>query len=185
MLLDANDTLLLLIDLQSGLMPKVKDTEKIARVTNKLVTIARELSVPFLVTEHYPEGLKGTTDEIKDHLGEDYRPIVKRVFSCWGEESFRGAVEESGRKTLLMTGIETHICILQTALQCREAGYSVFVARDGVSCRSAFDHQAAFERMMQAGVELVTWEMVAYEWMRRADTPEFKTVLPHIKPGLS
>lgn len=184
MLLEASDSLLLLIDLQAGLMPRIENSERVTAVTNKLVTIARELAVPIVVTEHYPEGLKGTIPEIAEHLAADYAPIVKRVFSCWGADPFRRALEESGRKTLVLTGIETHICVLQTAVQCAAAGYKVFAAVDGVSCRSPFDHEAALGRMTRAGIELVTWEMVAYEWMRRADTPEFKRVLPHIKTGV-
>ncbi|MBN1442985.1 MAG: isochorismatase family protein, partial [Planctomycetes bacterium] len=90
----------------------------------------------------------------------------------------------SGRRTLVITGIETHICVLQTAIECREAGYSVFVLADGVGARSRFDHDAALARMARSGVELVTWEMVVYEWLRRADSPQFKRVLPHVKSGL-
>ena len=140
--------------------------------------------MPILITEHYPEGLKPTIPEIAEHLGEKYKPITKRVFSCYPQKEFRDAVEKTGRKTLIVVGIETHICVLQTALEVLEAGYKVFVASDGVSCRSRFDHDMALDRMKRAGVELTTWEMLAYEWMRRADTPEFKRVLPHIKSGL-
>ena len=184
MLLDAKKSCLIIIDPQASLMPMVKNGPGVVAVTNKLVSVARELEVPVIITEHYPEGLKPTVGEIAEHLGEDYRPIYKTVFSCCGEPKFNEAVSRTGRKMLVLTGIETHICVLQTALQLREAGYEVFVAADGVSCRSDFDHEIALERMRAKGVELVTWEMAAYEWMRRAGTPEFKKVLPHIKSGI-
>ena len=184
MLLDAKNSLLIVVDPQASLMPKVRNGRGVVAVTNKLVSIACELEVPVIITEHYPEGLKPTVAEIAEQMGEDYKPISKTVFSCCGEEKFNDAVKRSGRKMLLLTGIETHICVLQTALQLKEAGYEVFVAADGVSCRSDFDHDLALDRMKRSGVELVTWEMVAYEWMRRADTPEFKKVLPHIKSGI-
>lgn len=184
MLLNAKESLLLVVDPQASLMPKVFDTERVTAVINKLVSIARELHVPIIITEHYPEGLKPSIPEIADHLGEDYKPITKRIFSCYPQKEFREAIESSGRNSLVMVGIETHICVLQTALECLEAGYKVFVSTDGVSCRSKFDHEIALDRMKRAGVELLTWEMAAYEWMRRADTPEFKRVLPHIKSGL-
>ncbi len=184
MLLDANDSLLVLVDLQGSLMDKVIETERVVAVTKKLVSVARELGVPIIVTEHYPEGLQPTVPEVVEHLGADYEPLLKRIFSCWGADNFRRAVEESGRRTLVLVGIETHICVQQTALECVEAGYHVFVLADGVGARSRLDHDVALERMRAAGVQLVTWEMVTYEWMRRADTPEFKRVLPHIKGGL-
>jgi nicotinamidase-related amidase len=184
MLLDAKSSLLLVVDLQGSLMPVIFNGKSVAAVTNKLVSIARELEVPTVVTEHYPEGLKPTIAEVADHLAADYRPIEKRVFSCYGSKEFRRTLEDHGRNTLIIVGIETHICVLQTALQCLEAGYTVVVAVDGVGARSRLDHETALERMRHAGVSLVTWEMVAYEWMRRADTPAFKKVLPHIKTGL-
>ena len=184
MLLDAKDSLLLIVDVQASLMPKVLEGERVVAVTKKLVDVARELDVPVIITEHYPEGLKPTVPAVAKHLGADYRPIVKRVFSCCGEERFIRALEAAGRRTVVLTGIETHICVLQTALELKEAGHRVFVSADGVSCRSRFDHDVAMDRMARNGVELVTWEMAAYEWMRRADTPEFKRVLPHIKSGL-
>lgn len=184
MLLDAKNSLLIVVDTQASLMPMVRNGNGVVAVTNKLVSIARELDVPVIITEHYPEGLKPTVSEIAEHMGDDYKPILKTVFSCCGETKFNDAVKRSGRKMLVLTGIETHICVLQTALQLKEAGYEVFVAADGVSCRSDFDHNLALDRMKSSGVVLVTWEMVAYEWMRRADTPEFKKVLPHIKSGI-
>jgi len=184
MLLDAKSSVLLLVDIQGSLMPKIFNSDTVTAVTNKLVSIARELDVPAVVTEHYPEGLGHTIPAVAGHLGGDYKPIEKRVFSCYGAKEFRRALEELGRSTLILVGIETHICVLQTALQCLEAGYTVFVAADGVGARSRFDHETALGRMQRAGVTLVTWEMIAYEWMRRADTPAFKKVLPHIKSGL-
>jgi nicotinamidase-related amidase len=184
MLMEAEDSLFLIVDEQMSLMPKVFETERVVAVTQKLIGIARELSVPILITEHYPEGLMKTIPEVVDCLGPDYKPLTKTSFSCYGDENFRKTLEDSDRKTLVMVGIETHICILQTALQCKEAGYRVFVLSDGVSCRNKFDHVMAMGRITRGGVELVSWEMVAYEWMRRADTPDFKKVLPHIKKGL-
>lgn len=184
MLLNVKDSILLVVDPQASLMPKVVETGRVTAVMKKLISIARELDVPILITEHYPEGLKPTIPEIIKHLGDDYIPITKRVFSCYPQKEFREAIEKTGRRTLVMVGIETHICVLQTALESLEAGYRVVVATDGVSCRSRFDHDIALDRMKRAGVDLVSWEMVAYEWMRRADTPEFKRVLPHIKSGI-
>lgn len=184
MLLDAKDSLLVVVDIQASLMRKIIEADRMVAVTKKLISIARELSVPVVVTEHYPQGLKPTIPEVADHLGEDYQPLIKTIFSCCGDEGFIRAVKASGRGTMLLVGIETHICILQTALQLKERGHRVIVVADGVTCRSALDHEIAFRRMAQHGVEPVTWEMVAYEWMRRADTPEFKRVLPHIKAGL-
>ena len=165
-------------------MPKILETKRVIAATRKLISIAREVSVPIVVTEHVPDKLKPIIPDIATHLGDDYKPITKTTFSCWGEPKFREALEALDRKTLLLVGIETHICVLQTALEARAAGYRVFVAADGVSCRNMSDHGVALGRMTRAGVELVTWEMVAYEWMRSADSPEFKRVLPHIKSGL-
>jgi len=153
MLLHAIESLLIIVDVQASLMPMVVDPKGVVAVTNKLTSIARELEVPVIITEHYPEGLKPTVPEISEHLGEDYRPILKRVFSCCGEERFVRTVEETGRRMLVLTGIETHICVLQTALQLKELGYRVFVAADGVSCRSKFDHDIALSVEMRPDTE--------------------------------
>jgi len=184
MLLNADDSVLLVVDSQASLMPKVFDSARITAVINKLVSIARVLSIPILITEHYPEGLKPSIPEITDHLGGDYKPITKKVFSCYGSEELLRNIHTLNRKTLVLVGIETHICIFQTAIQFKESNFDVFVLADGISCRSRFDHELALERMRCSGIELLSWEMAAYEWMRRADTPEFKKVLPFIKDGL-
>ena len=135
MLLDVKDSLLVLVDLQGSLMDKVIETERVVAVAKKLVSVARELEVPIVVTEHYPEGLQPTIPEVVEHLGDDYRPLLKRIFSCWGADNFRQAIEESGRRTVVLAGIETHICVQQTALECVDAGYKVFVLADGVGAR--------------------------------------------------
>lgn len=184
MLLKKEDSLLVVIDPQGSLMHKIVNPDKTVKVINKLISIARELETPIIITEHYPEGMQPSIPEISEHLAEDYKPITKIVFSCYGEPDFVDAIKNSGRKTLVLVGIETHICVLQTALQCVEAGYQVFVVQDGISCRNLSDHEAGLKRMERNRVELITWEMVTYEWLRRADKPEFKKVLPLIKEGV-
>ncbi len=180
-LLNRDETILLVIDPQGSLMEMVKNTKKIIHAHNKIIRIAQILGVPIVVSEHYPNGLGHILPEIVETLGNDYQPIEKVIFSAWGESKIRQAIESHNRKTLLITGIETHICILQTVTEAIAAGYDVHVMMDGVSARGRIEHKMALEMFKLLGAGLTTWESVAYQWMRTSEAPEFKQILEVIK----
>ncbi|MCD4658101.1 MAG: isochorismatase family protein [Planctomycetes bacterium] len=180
-LLNREESILFVIDPQGSLMEMVKNTEKIIFAHKKIIKIAQILGVPIVVSEHYPQGLGHIVPEIVETLGDDYKPIEKVIFSAWGEQKIRQVIESYNRKTLLIVGIETHICILQTVTEAIAAGYDVHVMIDAVSSRGKIEHKMAVEMFKLLGAGLTTWESVAYQWMRTSKAPEFKQILEVIK----
>jgi nicotinamidase-related amidase len=161
----AEDSLLVVVDPQEKLVNMIHNREEVVKTVSLLLRFSSIFKIPVVLTEHYPY----------------YQPIIKRIFSCFGVSEFREALEASGRKRLLVTGIETHICICQTALDAIQHGYMVQVVADGVGTRFPRDHQTAIARMRQAGAVITTWEALMYEITERADTEEFKRVLELVK----
>ncbi len=180
-LLDRNDTILFVVDSQSSLMDKVVNPASIKRAQKKIISVAKVLNVPIVVSEHYSRKLGHIIPELVETLGEDYKPLEKIIFSAFSDDKIRATIDALKRRTLLLIGIETHICILQTAITAAAAGYDVQIMLDGVSARSEIDHQTAIETFKRLNIGLTTWESAAYQWLRRADTPEFKQVLPIVK----
>lgn len=174
----AADSLLLVVDVQDRLahaMPARWLQGNIARMA-RLVKAARSLEVPVVVTEQYPQGLGRTMDWIRRELPEDFVPIEKQVFSCWRVPEARAALEAAGRPHVVLCGMETHICLLQTALDLRAAGYGVSIVRDAVLSRHTIDYQTGLELAATAGAALTSFETLLYGWMEAADTPAFKAV---------
>jgi nicotinamidase-related amidase len=129
--------------------------------------------VPYLVAEQYPQGLGSTLQALQPIVPNNN--VVKKVhFSCWREPLFQNALQALNKKQVVLMGIETHVCVLQTAFDLQTAGYHVFVVIDAVGSRHEMDYKYALKRMKQAGIELVTSEMVFFEWVEKAATPEFK-----------
>lgn len=174
------DCLLLVVDIQDKLLPKIYDCEQVAERSARMVQAARVLNVPVVVTEQYPQRLGDTVDTVAQHL-EGLERHGKLHFSCCGSDDAMAQIRQSGAGTLVLVGIETHVCVLQTALEALALGYKVHVVRDAVGSRSPFDADAAFDRLSEAGVVLSTSEMLILEWVREAGAPAFKQVLPLIK----
>lgn len=179
-LADAGDSLLLVIDPQEKLVRMIHNREEVVGTISRLLKFASIFSLPVILTEHYPQGLGYTVEEVKRELPE-YKPILKRIFSCFGVPEFTQALEETGRKRLLVCGIETHICVCQTVLDALHRGYRVQVVADAVGTRKPEDHRTALERMRQAGATITTSEALIYEITYRADGEEFKKVLDLVK----
>jgi len=179
-LLDADDTLLLLIDFQGKLFRMVQEPARVVARTAIVLQAAERLGLPLLLTEHYPRGLGATDPEVRALLPR-YEPLTKTVFSCCGAPDFVAAVAAAQRRQVLVAGIETHICVSQTVHDLLARGYDVHVAADCVSARGAADHRVALERMARAGALLTTAEAAAYELFYRADTPVFKEFVAWLK----
>ncbi|MGQ3892311.1 hydrolase [Legionella sp. CNM-4043-24] len=175
MLLKHDQSCLLLIDVQEKLAPHVlKEKELLARC-EWLMSLANEMKVPMLVSEQYPKGLGVTVSPLRELAGQS-ETIEKVYFSCWRDAGFKAALQAVHRKQLILIGMETHVCVLQTALDLVEAGYDVFVVVDAVSSRHEPDYRYGLKRMKQHGVNLITSEMVLFEWVEKAGTPEFKAL---------
>ena len=176
-LIQRKDAVLVVIDVQERLLPHITGGEAIVANIAKLAQFARIIGLPVVVTEQVKLG--GTIPGIAQHL-PDVEPITKAEFGCLGCEGFTRALSTLGRSTLILVGIEAHICVGQTALQALE-GYTVHVVSDAVGSRSPDNRQVALERMRQAGAVITSTEMVMYELLARAGTDEFRAVLPLVK----
>lgn len=179
-LLNAHDALLAMIDLQENHYPSVVDGEATLDRLARFVTAARLLDVPVVWTEHYPKAFGPTLDALARPL-KGLAPLAKTSFGCFGDPAFAEQVEEWGRRTLVLVGTETHICVQQTALMALDRGMGAVVVTDCVTARNERDHEVALGRMERAGAVLTTWEALVYEWMRGAGHPVFKRVLPLVK----
>lgn len=173
MLLDKEDSLLLLIDVQEKLVPVVLNREPFIQCCEWMLKLAQRMNIPILVSEEYPQGLGSTLKQFQAYFNQQ-NCIDKLHFSCMSEPKFKEHLTRFQKKQLILIGMETHVCVLQTALEMRSEGYDVFVVVDAVSCRGEQNRSYGLKRMKQAGVYLVTSEMVFFEWLKKAGTPEFK-----------
>lgn len=167
------DTALLVIDVQERLMPKILNRESVIRNIAFLIDGARLLDMPVLATEQYPKGLGATVSELLPRLPE--RP-EKVAFSSCAVPAVTETLRRKARPKVVLCGIETHVCVLQTALDLLANDFRVYIAADAVSSRYAVDHDYGLRRMERSGGVLVTSEMAVFEWMGGADHPKFKAV---------
>lgn len=173
MLLKKDSSCLLLIDAQEKLVPHIHQSEAVIARCQWLMQLALQLSVPQIITEQYPHGLGGTVESLAA-VNPNQNIIEKVHFSCWREPGFREQMETVNRTQLIVIGIETHVCVLQSAMDLLAAGFEVFVVVDAVGSRHEVDHKYGLKRMKQAGIELITAEMVFFEWIEHSKIPGFK-----------
>jgi nicotinamidase-related amidase len=171
--MSAADTGLLVIDMQEKLVPKIFHADDVVRNVALLIDGARQVNVPVLATEQYPKGLGPTVPELAARLPE--RPD-KVAFSCCAVPSVVQTLERQARPKVVLAGIETHVCVQQTALDLLAQGYQVYIAADAVGSRFAIDHDYALRRMERAGAVLVTSETAVFEWVGGAQHPNFKAI---------
>lgn len=177
MLMKKNDSLLLVIDVQERLAPAMDNPREVISGCARLLGIAKKLEVPFLIAEQYPEGLGSTMFDLRSEAGEGAKYFSKLEFSCARNPEIMAAIEASGRKQIVIAGLETHICIVQTAIELKQAGYDVFVVSNACSARQQVQHIMALQRLMHNKVDVVTIEMVIFEWLEKAGSEEFKSTV--------
>ena len=175
MLIDRNRSFLLLVDVQDRLLPAMAEPEILLRNAAILLKAAARLGVPVLASEQYPSGLGHTVPELASLLPAG-AVMEKVAFSCLGEAGPTDRITSFGRKQAVICGIEAHVCVLQTAMDLAAKAYEPFVVRDAVSSRAALSVDTALARFQKTGIEVVTTEMVVFEWLARAGTDEFKEV---------
>jgi nicotinamidase-related amidase len=180
MRLRREDALLVVIDIQTKLHVHMQDREAFTGAAARAIRGCRALGVPVLVTEQYPEGVGRTIDEIRVEI-EGYAPILKTSFSCCGENAFVGAIEKSGRRQIVLCGIESHVCVYQTARDLLEKGYEVYLLADAVSSRHEKDREFALRALERMGVRLVTTEMALFDLLHVAGTDDFRKILKIVK----
>ncbi|MDR3765139.1 MAG: hydrolase [Acidobacteriota bacterium] len=181
-MLEAERAALVVIDIQEKLLPAVQRQEELVRNTQLLIRLAGILEIPVVATTQYARGLGATVAPIAELLG-GVTPVDKTEFGCFGQEKFRDALRvlPGHRTTLLLCGMESHICVLQTALGALEKGYLVHAAADAISSRTEQNWQLGLERMRDAGCVISSTEMMMYELLRKSGTKEFKELLKYIK----
>jgi nicotinamidase-related amidase len=181
-LLDAAECALIVVDIQEKLLPPIFNKEAMVKNSQLLIRLAKILSIPAMVTTQYSKGLGGTVPEIASLLA-DVRTIDKMEFGCFGSDEFRSSLKKlpGNRNTVLLCGMEAHICVTQTALGALNDGYLVHVASDAVGSRSESNWKIGLDRMCAAGAVISSTEMMMYELLRCSGTPQFKELLPFIK----
>lgn len=177
-LLDSQHSVLVLVDIQARLtsaMPSL-EAEQMLIHTERLLEAATLLEVPVLVTEQYPQGLGATQSALIERLPPRTPVFAKTGFSCCLANGFQAALEETGRRQIILLGQEAHVCVLQTALELGHLGYQVHLVSDAVCSRRPEHKATALQRMQQQGIVLSCHESVLFEWLRDAGHPHFKKI---------
>jgi nicotinamidase-related amidase len=191
-----SETILAVIDLQERLMPAICGGDELTELSARLIRGCRVLGTPVLVTQQYTRGLGATVDAVRAALTEplppdkdgagavpaaDFAPVEKTSFSAAGEPEFMRRLTASGKKNVLICGVEAHVCVMQTVLDLLAAGYGVFFAADVVSSRKRGDAEAAFRRMAAAGAAETTYESALFELLEGAKESGFKQISGLVK----
>ncbi len=178
--LNPSEALIVVVDLQDKLLKAICGAEEVVENCVKLVKAARVLGAEVICTTQYAEKLGGCTEKLAEVMG-DASVFDKRTFSCMYKEDFAEAVKASGRRQVVLCGVETHVCVSQTAMHMLEAGYDVYVAGDAVSSRTPANKKAGLRRMRDAGCGTVSTEGAIFEMTRDSAAPIFKEILPIVK----
>lgn len=179
-MLSIDNTILLVIDVQGKLAELMDNKEALFANLQRIIQGAKVLDLPIVVTEQVPEKLGPTRPEIGQYLA-GIEPVAKRTFSCCGDHDFMSQLAALNRKQILMTGIETHICVYQTAIDLLEQGYEVQMVTDAVSSRTPENRQLGLERIKEAGASLTSTEMALFELLRVAEGSKFKAISNIVK----
>lgn len=179
-LLDREKVALVVVDLQEKLLPAISEWERVLKNSLLLMKAAELLDVPLLLTTQYKKGLGDVVPEVAA-AAPGKAPLDKLSFGCFGDERFLAQLKALGREQLLVTGIESHICVTQTVLGALEQGYQVHVASDATGSRTDANWKVGLGRMERAGALLSSAEMALYELLRRSDAAAFKELLPLLK----
>ena len=179
-MLKGENAVLMIVDVQGKLAGLMHECELFFANIQKMIRSAQILDIPIIYTEQAPEKIGQTIQEITWLLG-DLKPITKKSFSCCGSKEFMTALQATGRKQILLTGMEAHVCLYQTARDLIKLGYDVYMVADAISARSAASKHIALERNKSEGAVITTFEMTLCELMVTADHPKFREILGFMK----
>lgn len=182
MRLKREDSLLLVIDPQQKLLPAMQDPDRVLARTGALVTAADLFAIPKLITEHCPNQIGLLVDELRSRFAEE-EIYVKYAFSATDHPEFMQKLRATGRRQIVIAGMETHVCVLQAALALRAEGFHVAIVDDAVTSRPAAqrDRELALIRMTQAGCVVTTTETTLFEWTKAPADPNFRAILAMVK----
>lgn len=175
-LLSTHESLLLILDMQERLLPQINDASAIATACVQLLRVARLFEIPTCLTEQYPRGLGSTTPELSSLVPAENRREKLRFSAAPATDWPPASEREDARVQIVIAGIETHICVLQSALDFISLGYRVFVAANAVGSQNREDHFIALQRLRDAGASITTTQSVFFEWCEEAGTDEFRAM---------
>lgn len=180
--LDIGRAMLLVIDMQEKLMPMILDEQRITQTACKLMRGLAILELPTIATEQYPKGIGVTVAPVRNLLAaRSVAPLEKPTFSAWATPTVRNAIRELDRPQIIIVGVETHVCIQQTALDLASRDFNVFICADAVGSRGRMDYEISLQRMRQNGIVVSTVESVLFELCQSSAAPHFKALLEVIK----
>jgi nicotinamidase-related amidase len=180
--LDPEQCALIVVDIQEKLLPAIANKDVLVKNAQLLIRLAGMINIPIIVSTQYARGLGATVPEIASLL-PDTTILDKTEFGCFNNSGFCSAVKNlpGNRTTVLICGMETHICVMQTALGAMDQGYIVHIASDAVGSRSEWNYHIGLNRMQDAGAVISSTEMMMYELLRSSSSPTFKELLPYLK----
>ena len=181
MLPENDNTLLVIVDVQQKLMNVMSNSSSCLAKVKLLADALNLMDVPCIVTEQYPKGLGPTVDEIKSVLKDSTPFVEKSAFSCCGADEFNSRVQEFERKNIIICGVESHVCVLQTAINLKQKGYNVYLAADAVSSRNENDKAYALDFLRQSGVAVLSTESLIFALLKDSKHPSFKAVSALLK----
>ena len=180
MILNCKDCLLLLVDIQEKLLKNIYENQSLQLHTKKILFFFNKLNLPIFITEQYPAGLGNTSNEVLNNnfssINENinYSLFEKTTFSCFEDSNIKSQIKTAKKKQILICGIETHICVLQTALDLINEGFSVFLVSDATGARTKYSHELGIQRMEVNGAHILNTEMVLFELLRDSKHENFK-----------
>lgn len=180
-LLDVKNSILLVIDIQEKFLPIIPAGECLVRKAQALIEAAKVLNIPIIVSEQYPKGLGHTAQALRDILPADAVVREKTAFGCMKDKGLAACVKSSGKKQVVVCGVEAHVCVNQTVHQLLEAGFEVHVAEDALASRDDANREIALTKMRRSGSIPSCVEMILFEWMEHSKHPEFKRIQALIK----
>ncbi len=178
--LDREDSVLLIVDIQEKLAAVMKERDKVVGNNLHLIELAKMIGMPVMVTEQYPKGLGRTVTDIREAL-PFYRPIEKMTFDCCGQPPFLEELKEHNKRNVVLTGMETHICVLQTCIGLLKGGINVHLVQDAVCSRTEENWKIGVEFMREAGAVVTSTETALFQLLKVAGTEEFKKMSQRIK----
>ncbi len=178
--LSAENSLVLIIDIQERLVSVLNKDVVVANAV-KVASAAKLLNVPVLLTEQYPKGLGNTVQALREVLPENSEVVEKTYFNALLEEGMKDKIKSYGKKQIVIFGIETHICVYQTASALVEEGYDVYVIKDACASRNKYEFKQGIDAMVANGVKVSCVEIALFDWLKGAKNPKFKEVQALIK----
>lgn len=172
---------LLVIDLQEGYRDKLHEEERTILRSLRTIDAAAELGLPVIVTEQYPKGVGRTRAEVASRLPEGTVLFEKTAFSCYGAEGLPEYLREAKRDQIVVIGIETHVCVNQTAHDFLAEGFAVHLVRDAITARYPLEDETGWRKMIDSGAIPTTSECIVFEWLRDANNPDFRALRDLVK----